>query len=294
MVKLEGAFTAMVTPFTEKNEVDEEGFRTNIDFQIEKGISGLVPVGTTGESPTLTQREHERVIEIAVDQINGRVPTIAGAGSNNTVESLHYLKHAADVGADAALVITPYYNKPTQQGLIEHYKTLAEAVDIPIVMYNVPGRTGVNMLPETTAELAKIDNIVAMKNASGSVDQASKEVLLTPDNFTVLSGDDGLTLPMMAVGAKGVISVASNIVPDRVTEMVKLALDGDFDKAREKHFELYNLFKVIFLETNPTPIKAAMKMLGMPAGDPRLPLVPMSDAGSEKMKKVLQDLGLLE
>lgn len=293
-MRIEGSFTAIVTPFTKAGALDEEGLRKNIDFQASKKISGIVPVGTTGESPTVSETEHERIVEISVDQARKKMLVVAGTGSNSTAEALHYTRYAKDVGADAALVVAPYYNRPTQQGLIAHYSELAK-LGIPIIIYNIPSRTGVNVEPETVAKLAgEFSNIVGLKDAAGSLDQLSKELSLCPKNFTILSGDDSLTVPMMSVGARGVISVASNIVPAEVVQMVSHALSGKFDKAREEHHGLFPLIKALFVETNPVPVKAAMQMLGMPAGDPRLPLVPLSEPSRQKLELALRNFGVLK
>jgi len=292
-MEIQGSFTALVTPFNEKNEFDEEVYREIINFQIESGISGIVAVGTTGESATLSEKEHKRVIEVAVDEANGKCKVIAGTGSNNTVEALDYTQHAYDCGADAALLITPYYNKPTQHGLYEHYKTIAEKVDIPIVLYTVPSRTGVNLEPETTLKLSEIRNIVAIKDASGNLNQVMKVVSKARKDFSVLSGDDSLTFPIMCLGGKGVISVASNVAPKLVSELVNLCLKREWGKAKELHYKLYPLFKVLFIETNPSPVKAAMQMLGFKVGRPRLPLVPVSKSSEEKIRAVLRELELL-
>ncbi|MGC8817315.1 MAG: 4-hydroxy-tetrahydrodipicolinate synthase [Candidatus Hadarchaeum sp.] len=290
----EGAYTAMVTPFDSEGKVDEEGLRENVRFQIKKGIHGLVPTGTTGESPTLSYEEHNRVIEIVVDEAGGRVPVLAGTGSNSTWEALMLTKHAKEVGADGALIVVPYYNKPTQAGLYAHFKKLAEEVDIPQVIYNIPSRTGVNMLPETMAKLAKLKNIVGVKEASGDLNQVARIIELTRgEDFTVLSGDDALTFEIMKLGGKGVISVASNIVPDKVARLVESFRAGDIEAARRLNEELMPLFKALFLETNPVPVKAAMNWMGMPAGGYRLPLVEMQPENQERLRRVLVEMGLL-
>jgi len=291
-MQLKGLYTALITPFDDKGNIDEEGFRDNIEYQIKNGVDGIVPVGTTGESATLSEEEHKRVVNIAVEQVNGRVSVIAGTGSNNTIEALKYTKHAESVGADAALMITPYYNKPTQEGLMKHYSKIASEVSIPIVLYTVPGRTGINIEPETTERLSKIENIVAIKDASGNLDQVMK-VIRNCKNFTVLSGEDYLTYPIITLGGKGVISVASNVAPKMMSEFINAALDGKWKKAKELHYRLYPLFKILFIETNPSPVKAAMQMLGMPSGDPRLPLVRVKKESEEKIKYILREMGLL-
>jgi len=292
-MEFRGLFTAIITPFDKDGNLDEDGLRGNIDFQIENKVDGIVPVGTTGESATLSEEEHKRVVEIAIDQANGKCLVLAGTGSNSTTEALEYTKHAKDVGADAALMISPYYNKPTQEGVYQHYKKIAESVDIPIILYTVPSRTMVNIEPETTKRLSEIPNIVGIKDASGNLNQVSREIMECGKNFTVLSGDDSLNLPIIALGGKGAISVVSNVVPGMMSEFIGYALNGNFDKARKLHYRLYVLFKILFIETNPTPVKSAMEMMGMAAGDPRLPLVPVSKANREKIRKVLENLDLV-
>ncbi|MCX8084962.1 MAG: 4-hydroxy-tetrahydrodipicolinate synthase [Calditerrivibrio sp.] len=286
-----GAITALVTPMKD-GMVDEEKLRNLVEFQIENGISGLVPCGTTGEAATLSYEEHMKVIEIVVDQAKKRVPVIAGTGSNSTHETIYLTEFAKKVGCEAALVVTPYYNKPTQKGLYEHYKAVAEAVDIPLVLYNVPGRTAVNMLPETVIKLSKINNIVAVKEASGSLDQVSEIIAGVDANFDVLSGDDSMTIPMMALGGKGVISVASNIAPKEVSTMVECWLNGKIEEAKRLHLKLFPLFKGIFLETNPIPVKKALYLMGIIENDIRLPLVEMTPEGTEKLRKILIDLNI--
>ena len=283
---LQGVYTAMITPFAD-GRVDEDRLRGNVEFQIDKGVDGLVPVGTTGESPTLSHEEHLRVIEVVVDAAAGRVKVVAGTGSNNTAEALEYQKHAKSVGADAGLMVNPYYNKPTQEGLYRHFMTIADAVDLPIVLYNIPGRTGIALTPQTVARLAAHPNIVATKEATGSMDIASEIASLC--DITIVSGDDSLTLPLMAIGGKGVISVVSNLVPDRVKAMVDDALRGSFAAARAKHLELFPLFKGAFLETNPIPIKTAMQLAGMDTGDLRLPLCEMAADHRAALEKLLRE-----
>ena len=294
-VKMEfrGLFTALVTPFREDGELDEEGFRKNIDFQISEGIDGIVPVGTTGESATLSSDEHKKVVEIAIDQAKGKVPVIAGTGSNSTSESIDYTQHAKDAGADAALMISPYYNKPTQEGVYQHFKKVAETVDIPIILYTVPSRTMVNIEPETTKRLAEIPNIIGIKDATGNLNQVSQEILDCGEKFAVISGDDSMNLPIIALGGKGAISVVSNVAPKLMSEMVHAALDGNMQRAREVHYQIYSLSKILFIETNPSPAKAAMNLMGLAAGNPRLPLVPVSEDSRERISKVLQDMELI-
>jgi len=264
-----GAMTAMVTPFHE-GRLDENRLREQIEFQIRGGINGLVPVGTTGESPTVDFDEHRRVIELTVKFVAGRVPVIAGAGGNATSEAVELHASAKRLGATAALSVNPYYNKPSQEGLYRHFMTLADRVELPIVLYNIPGRTGITMAPATVARLAKHPNIVAIKEATGSLDLASEIMSLC--DLTVISGDDSLTLPLMSIGGKGVISVVSNLVPTKVKALTQLALTGNFAQAREVHHELFPLIKTLFLDGNPVGIKHAMKLAGMDSGEMRLPL----------------------
>jgi len=293
-LRFKGALTAMVTPFDGKGEVDEEGLRANVEFQIERGIHGLVPVGTTGECATLSYEEHNRVVEIVVDAAKGRVPVIAGTGSNSTWEALMLTKHAKEVGADGALLVVPYYNKPTQAGQYAHFKRLAEEVDLPQVIYNIPSRTGVNMLPETMARLAKLKNVVGVKEASGDLRQIARIIELTRgEDFSVTSGDDLLTLDIIKLGGVGVISVASNLVPDRVAKLVDSFMAGDTETAEKINVELAPLFKALFIETNPAPVKMAMNWMGMAAGGLRLPLVELEPENQEKLRKVLVEMGLL-
>jgi len=292
-MEIKGLFTAIITPFDKEGGLDEEGLRSNIDFQIEQGVDGIVPVGTTGESATLSEEEHKKVIEISIDQVNGRILVLAGTGSNNTSEAIDYTKHAKDAGADAALMITPYYNKPTQEGIYQHYKKVAEEVDIPIILYTVPSRTMVNIEPETTKRLSEISNIIGIKDASGNLNQVSREIMLCGDDFAVLSGDDSLNLPLISLGGRGAISVASNIVPREMGDLVRSALNGNLERARELHYKLYPLCKILFIETNPAPVKAAMNMIGLSAGDPRLPLVSVRKESEEKIRSVLKDLDLI-
>jgi 4-hydroxy-tetrahydrodipicolinate synthase len=288
----EGTFVAMVTDFRD-GMLDLDGVRSLAKRLIEAGVDGLVPAGCTGEAATLTVNERVDMIKAVIDAKgdSAKVSVIPGTGTNCTSSTVELTSIAHDLGADAAMLITPFYNKPTQAGLIKHYETVASKVKIPIVLYNVPGRTCVNMLPETVAELAGIDNVVAIKEASGSVDQVARIVATT--DITVLSGDDSLTLPMLAVGARGVVSVAANVVPGEVVEMVSAFLGGSLDKARALHLKLLPLMHVLFLETNPGPVKAALEMIGHGTGDLRLPLVGVSEASRQKVKRVLQDLKVL-
>ncbi len=287
-----GAITALVTPFKD-GKVDEASLRELIEFQIANGIDGLVPCGTTGESPTLSHDEHDRVIEITIDAAKKRVPVIAGTGSNSTAEALRLTRHAYEAGADGALIACPYYNKPTQEGIYRHFSLIAKSVPIPIIPYNIPGRTGVNMSPELMARLAEIDNIVGVKEASGSLKQMNDVLDLCGPEFDVLSGDDGFTLPLMAIGGKGIISVASNIVPADMAAMVDAAEAGDFAAARALHAKMSPLFDVLFIEVNPIPVKAALALMGRIVCEYRLPLCPMAPANHEKLRKVLVAYGLI-
>jgi 4-hydroxy-tetrahydrodipicolinate synthase len=290
----EGALTALVTPFDRGGKVDEEGLQRNVEFQIKEGIHGLVPVGTTGECATLSYEEHNRVIEVVVDAAKGRVPVLAGTGSNSTWEALMLTNHAKEVGADGALLIVPYYNKPTQAGIYAHFKKIAEEVDIPQVLYNIPSRTGVNMLPETVRKLARLKNIVGVKEASGDLQQIAQIIKLVGKDMTVISGDDSLTLKVMKLGGAGVISVASNLVPGKVVRLVEAFRAGDIETAERVHNELSLLFKVLFIETNPAPVKMAMNWMGMAAGGLRLPLVELEPENRVKLRNVLIEMGLVK
>lgn len=297
-MNFEGTAVAMITPFTKDNEVDEEGYRENINFLIENGVDGLLGAGTTGESATITIPEQKKLMDILVDEVDDRVATIAGAGSNSTSDALELVQYAEGVGADMALVITPYYNKPQPHGLIEHYKTMNNNSDIPIIVYNVPSRTGTDIDVETIATVAELDNIIAIKEANPDLDKVSKTQKTLQDaglddKFSILSGNDDLTVPMMALGAKGVISVVANVDPMKMSQMVNNCLDGSYEIAMDLHYELYNLMKVLFIESNPVPTKAALKMLNRPAGDIRLPLAPLKDENRARVKEVLEDLDLL-
>ncbi|MCK9604043.1 MAG: 4-hydroxy-tetrahydrodipicolinate synthase [Candidatus Omnitrophica bacterium] len=289
-----GSIVAIVTPF-KNNKVDEKKLRDLIEFQIKNGSSGIVPCGTTGESATLSFEEHDRVIEIAIEQAKKRVPVIAGTGSNSTEEAVMLTKHAAESGADASLQVSPYYNRPTQRGLYEHFKAIAEAVDIPIILYNIASRTGVNIEPETIARLARdCKNIVGVKEASGSLDQMSRIKQLCPQNFDLISGDDSLTLPILGIGGTGIISVVANIVPQDVADLVSEFEKGNIEKSRRIHYKLLPLIKAVFIETNPIPVKTAMGLMGLCEPDLRLPMCAMSPENLEKLKKALEDYGLLK
>lgn len=287
-----GAFTALVTPF-KNGQLDPEALRKHIDFQIKEGIDGVVPCGTTGEASTMSHDEHVEVVRLTVQHVNKRVPVIAGSGSNSTSEAVELTKRVQEVGADACLMITPYYNKPTQEGLYRHFSTVAEQVDIPIILYNVPGRTGVNMLPETVARLALISNIVGLKDATGDLKQASYTRQLVPDDFALLSGEDSLVYPLMTIGGQGVISVTSNIVPGEVAAMCRYYLDGDIGNSLALHHRLLALCDAMFVETNPIPVKGALAMMGKIVNELRLPLVPLSEKGTARVRQALEDFGLL-
>jgi len=289
----QGAMVAIVTPFKD-GQVDEAGLRELIEFQLANGTHGIVPCGTTGESATLSFKEHERVVEIAVEQVNKRVPVVAGTGSNNTEEAIRLTKHAKDAGADGALMISPYYNKPTQEGLYRHFKKVAETVDIPIIVYNIPGRTAVNIEPATMARLAEIDNIVGVKEAAGTMKQITDIIARCGEGFVVLSGEDHLTFPLLCVGGKGVISVTSNVAPRDMAEMCNLFFAGKFGEAQKLYYKLLPLCHALFYETNPAPVKAALAMMNKIKSDEvRLPLAPMLDANRERLRKDLQQYGLL-
>ncbi len=287
-----GSLVALVTPF-KQGMVDEDKLVELVEFHVQKGTNGLVPCGTTGESATLSHEEHQRVIEITIKAARKRIPVIAGTGSNNTEEALMLTRFAREAGADAVLMITPYYNKPTQKGLYLHFKKVAEEIDIPIILYNIASRTGVNLEPETLARLAGIKNIIGIKEASGNLDQVSRMISLCGDKITVISGDDSLTLPILAVGGKGVISVIANILPAEMSTLVKEYLQGNVNKAREIHYRLYPLIRALFIETNPIPIKTAMALMGMIREELRLPLAPMEESNRDRLKKIMQDYGLI-
>lgn len=281
---------ALVTPFRD-GKVDERAFRRLLDFHLKERTDVIVPTGTTGESATLSHDEHRRVMSLAVEHVKGRVPVVCGAGSNYTEEALGLIQYAKKIKADGVLVVTPYYNRPTQEGLYRHYSFLARKVDLPIILYNVPGRTGVSIAPETVARLAKIPTIVAIKEASGSLDQVDQIRQLC--DITVISGEDSLTMPMMAVGARGVISVTANVVPRLIREMVHAMLNGDLELGRELHEKLYPLSKVLFVETNPIPVKTALGMMGLVRPEFRLPLCEMAPDHKKKLKSVLKKLGVI-
>ena len=294
MTNLKGVYTALITPFTKEGTFDENAFRDLIEFQIKSGISGLVPCGTTGESPTLSHSEHDRVIQLTVETAAGRVPVIAGTGSNATSEAIQLSQHAEKSGVDAVLLVNPYYNKPTQQGLYLHFKAIADSISIPCVLYNIQGRSGVNLETETLARLAaECTNITTVKEASGNLQQMKDVIASTDSNFHVVSGDDNMTLSLIEAGGKGVISVASNLIPDKMVTMVNLALAGKFAEARVKEAQLADFFKTMFIETNPIPIKTAMAMRGWCEEVFRLPMCGLSSEGKRaKLKAIVDKAGI--
>ena len=295
MLKIEGVYPALITPFTKDDEVDKEGLRRLVEYVVEGGVAGIVPCGTTGESATLSHKEHEDVIDVVVDC--SKVPVIAGTGSNNTKEAVEFTKHAADAGADACLLITPYYNKPNVKGLKEHFKRIGDSVEIPMILYNIPSRTGQNVSAGTMVELAsEITNIKGVKEASGDLKQVGAIIRSVTEqglDFTVVAGDDFLTLPIMSLGGKGVISVAANIAPREMSEMVAAMLKSEVEKAKEINIRLFSLFEAMFLETNPIPVKKAAEMMGLSTGHVRLPLGALSEGNEEKLRNVLEGLGMV-
>jgi len=291
--QIKGCGTALVTPFRQNGSLDEAALRRHLRFQIESGINFLVPCGTTGESPTLSSEEHFRVVEITVEEAKGRVPVMGGAGGNNTQRVCEGIQVLERLGVDAILSVSPYYNKPTQEGLFQHYRALAASTRLPILTYNVPGRTGSNIEPQTLARLSAIPNIMGVKEASGTVGQTEKILGMVPENFQVFSGDDAMTLPLMAIGACGVISVAANVIPGEMTAMVSLASAGDFTAARSQYRRFLPLFNALFIESNPIPVKAALALMGRIDPVYRLPLVPLHADNQAKLSQVLRNLGLL-
>jgi len=285
-----GSIVALITPFRD-GKIDAQALAGLVDFHVANGTSAVLPCGTTGESATMSHEEHLTVIRIVMEAAAGRIKVIAGTGSNSTSEAIHLTSEAARLGADAALLVCPYYNKPTQEGLYLHYRKVAEEVDIPQIVYNVPSRTGRNIEPETIARLSELKNVVAVKEASGSLDQASQIASLC--DLTILSGDDSLTLPLMSVGARGVISVAANVAPARTAAMCAAWLDGKPDEARKIHYELLPLFKAMFIETNPIPVKAAAAAMGLVSEEYRLPLCPLADGNRAKLMAVLKEMGMI-
>jgi 4-hydroxy-tetrahydrodipicolinate synthase len=290
----QGSLVALVTPF--RNEaIDEAKLRELVEFHVKNGTDAIIPCGTTGESPTLSHDEHRRVVDVVIETARGRIPVVAGTGSNSTREAIGLTQHAAASGAAGALVVNPYYNKPTQEGLYRHFRAVAESSDLPILVYNIQGRTAVNVETDTMARLVRdCPNIVGVKEASGSLDQMTQVILACGPDFTVLSGDDNITLPLMSVGGRGVVSVIANIVPRDVADMTHAALDGDWKRARDLHLRLFPLSRAVFLETNPIPIKEAMAMAGMIEPEFRLPMCRMSDGNREKLRGVIRQFGLVK
>mgnify|MGYP003592483519 FL=1 len=294
-MKFEGSYVALITPFKANGEVDEEKIRELVNYHIENGTAGIVPCGTTGEAPTLTFSEHEKVIKIVVEEVRGRIQVIAGAGSNDTKRAIELTKYAKELGADAALSTCPYYNKPSQRGLYEHYKKIAEEAGFPIMLYNVPGRTGVNIEAETVARLAEIPEIVAIKEATGSLEQMIRIQDLCGDRIEILSGEDHLILPMLSIGAKGVVSVVANIMPQEMADLISSFLNHDYDKSFKLHTDLYDVSRNMFIEGNPVTVKTAMKILGMVDNDAvRLPLLPSEQKTYDKLEKLFREKGILK
>ncbi len=288
----QGSMVAIITPFKD-GKIDEKAYGDLIDFHISNGTDGIVPCGTTGESATLSYDEHNRLVRFTVEASAGRVPVIAGTGSNSTDEAIYLTAYAKQCGADAALLITPYYNKPTQEGLYRHFKQISEEVDLPVILYNVPGRTGVNMLPSTVARLSELNNIVAVKEASGSMTQVCEIYRLCGDNMAILSGEDAINFPILASGGRGMISVTANIVPKQMADMWDAFISGDINRARAIHYELFDLHQNLFIETNPIPVKTALSMMGKCTEEMRLPLCAMTEGNKEKLRQVLTGHGLV-
>jgi 4-hydroxy-tetrahydrodipicolinate synthase len=287
-----GAISALITPFRD-GIIDEAALRDLVEWEIQSGVDGVVPCGSTGESATLSHAEHERVVKVVIEQARKRVPVIAGAGSNSTSEAIRLTTYAREAGADAALLLSPYYNKPTQEGIYKHYKMIAASVDLPLIVYNIPGRTASNILPETFARMCDIDQVAGIKESSGSLDQCSDILKFCGDRLTLLSGDDSLTLPLMAIGAKGVVSVVTNVMPREMHEMAAAALSGDFERARAIHFKLLPLMRALFQETNPIPVKQACAYMGKCTNEMRMPLTPMSQGPAERLRSVIKELSLI-
>ena len=288
----QGVLTALVTPFR-NGVLDEGALEQLVEAQIEAGVDGLVPCGSTGESATLSHAEHKRVVEVVVVAARGQVPVVAGTGSNNTREAVELTQHARDAGADGALMISPYYNKPTQAGIVAHYETVARETGLPLIVYNIPGRTASNILPETLGRLAEVPEIVGVKEACGDIDQIARVIACCPADFDVLSGDDSYTLPLLALGGSGVISTSSNVAPVEMRDLVRAFRDGDLARARELHYRLLPLFGVLFCETNPIPVKTALHLMGRMSDEIRLPLTPLGEQNRERLQVTLKELGLL-
>lgn len=294
MRKFTGAITALATPFQENGEVDIQALKQLVQFQIKGGINGIVPCGSTGEAATMNNDEYKMVVRTVVEEVGGRVPVIAGAGSNDTQKAVHLSKLAKEAGVDGLLHVTPYYNKPTPRGLVAHFKAIADAVSLPIILYNVPGRTGLNCTAQTTLQIAKaVPHVIAVKEASGNIQQMMEIVKNAANNFSILSGDDAFTVPLLSVGGHGIISVVSNEVPKEMTMMVRAGLEGNFKKAKKFHYQLLDLMNINFIETNPIPVKTALAMMGKIKEVFRLPLVPMEQKNKEKLEQVLKTLQLI-
>jgi 4-hydroxy-tetrahydrodipicolinate synthase len=290
--KFTGSLVALVTPF-KNGRVDEQGLCDLIEWHIANGTDGLVPCGTTGESATLSHEEHERVVELTIQASRGRIPVIAGTGSNNTKEAIRLTKSAQNAGADAALLISPYYNKPTQEGLYQHFKAISESVDIPLFLYNIPGRTAINILPATIARIAELKNVIGVKEATGDLKQVAETIAACPKEFIILSGDDFTTLPLLAIGGKGVISVVANVVPAETAKMMDTWFAGNLEEAKRLHFYLFPLIQAMFLETSPIPVKTALWLMGKMDSEMRLPLYEMSEANLGKLKETLKQYKIL-
>lgn len=288
----QGSFVAIITPF-KNGKIDEKAYGDLIEFHVSNGTDGIVPCGTTGESATLSNDEHNRLVRLTVEASAGRVPVIAGTGSNSTDEAIYFTKYAKECGADAALLITPYYNKPTQEGLYRHFRAIAEEVEIPIILYNVPGRTGVNMLPSTVARLTEIENVVAIKEASGSMTQICEIYRLCGERLSILSGEDAINFPILAAGGKGMISVTANIVPKEMGDMWDAYTSGDIERARQIHYSIFDLHQIMFVETNPIPVKTALAMMSKCTDEMRLPLCPIADGNRERLRETLNRFGLI-
>ena len=288
----EGVLTALVTPFRD-GAIDERALQDLVELQISAGVDGLVPCGSTGEAATLSHAEHRRVVEVVVAAARGRVPVLAGTGSNSTSEAIDLTRHAKEAGADGAILISPYYNKPTQEGIVAHYAKIARETSFPLVVYNIPGRTASNILPETLARLADLEQIVGVKESTGNLHQVSQTIARCPPDFAVLSGDDSLTLPILAVGGRGVISTTANVAPHEMVALVRAFRGGDLARAREAHYRLLPLVDVLFCETNPIPVKAALALRGLVSDEIRLPLTPLSRPNRERLQVVLKEFGLL-
>ncbi|MBN2103295.1 4-hydroxy-tetrahydrodipicolinate synthase [bacterium] len=291
--KLRGCGTAIVTPFTGNGEIDVVALKRLIDFLLKGGVDFIVPCGTTGESVTLSLEESLLVVETVIQKVDKKIPVVAGAGGYHTEHVIRTAKAMQQVGADAILSVAPYYNKPTQEGLYQHFKAIAGSISIPIVLYNIPSRTGINIFPETVLRLAEIDNIIGIKEATGNISQMSQQAMIYPEDFIMISGDDANTLPLIALGARGVISVAANEIPDKMRKLTHLCLEGEFEAARKLQKMIYPLLKANFLETNPIPVKAALALMGLIEESYRLPMLPMQADNKEKLRKVLKDLDLI-